>query len=246
MSQHPDVDLFSLDLDLSAGLDDDQVNKMLQRKKEEVAGKVNSTKGQAEVLIEILTELEILEKKFAEEKDARVQLERLVETEIADLNQRLLLEAEARQGVQSSIINAVKVKQGMISELDLLATKLRHMVDLLAPRDSGKDVDLLALTEEIESGLAEMNDLLDLEVKSSENSKGLRDIIDKLSMEAKARHTLKQQNDHLLEAVKQLEVKLQEEHAVGDQLRTMLDKEAQERDAIQQKLTADINSLKKG
>jgi hypothetical protein len=211
-----------------------------------VSSKLAHKKGQEEVLVDMMTELELLEKKFAEEKQARVQLERLVETEIADLNQRLLLEAEARQGIQSSIVKAVKVKQGMISELDLLAAKLRHMVELLAPRESGKDVDLLALTEEIESGLAEMNDLLDLEVKSSENSKGLRDIIEKLNMEGKARNTLKQQNDHLLEAVKQLEEKLQEEHVVGDQLRTMLDKEAQERDAIQQKLTADINSLKKG
>uniref|UniRef100_A0A7S4PEW1 Uncharacterized protein n=1 Tax=Paramoeba aestuarina TaxID=180227 RepID=A0A7S4PEW1_9EUKA len=158
--------------------------------------KLNTPEGVQDALINLTTEINIMKKNFDKEAQLRFDMEKSVETELSELNRRLLLEVGAREQQKEVIDSGTQIKQSLVGELDTLKTKLQFLVELIAPpvpRGKGKEIfDLLSLTEEMEGQLMEMNDLLNLEMSNVSLTRNLREIKEKIAEEHKERKELEQ------------------------------------------------------
>mmetsp|Transcript_2619 Transcript_2619/g.7230 ORF Transcript_2619/g.7230 Transcript_2619/m.7230 type:complete len:237 (+) Transcript_2619:162-872(+) len=165
-----------------------------QQVMETLMDKLGSPEGIQDALITLLTEVNLMKRNFQKETQSRLDLEMTVETELSELNRRLLLEVSAREQQKEDIQSGVQVKQSLIGELDSLKTKLQFLIELISPpvpKNKGKDMfDLLSLTEEMEGQLMEMNDLLNLELSSVSLTRNIREIKDQIDSENKARQEL--------------------------------------------------------
>eukprot|EP00008_Paramoeba_atlantica_P006146 CAMPEP_0201488354 /NCGR_PEP_ID=MMETSP0151_2-20130828/17910_1 /ASSEMBLY_ACC=CAM_ASM_000257 /TAXON_ID=200890 /ORGANISM="Paramoeba atlantica, Strain 621/1 / CCAP 1560/9" /LENGTH=222 /DNA_ID=CAMNT_0047873621 /DNA_START=21 /DNA_END=689 /DNA_ORIENTATION=- len=195
--------------------------------------KLLSAEGIQDALITLTTEIAIMKRNFERETQMRFDLEMAVETELSELNRRLLLEVSAREQQKEDIHSGIQIKQSLIGELDVLKTKLQFLIELIAPpipRGKGKDVfDLLSLTEEMEGQLMEMNDLLNLEMSNVSLTRNIREIKEKIAEERKEREALEQKNWQLELTLNNLKQALEEESAAMELLQKNLNAEVSAR-----------------
>jgi hypothetical protein len=188
---------------------------------------LGSDKGQQEVILEMLSILEEVENSMGRETQYRVQVENVIESELTDMNKRLLIEVKAREELKKTLEEAVKIEGSLLTEIELLRTKLRFLVDrhTFSIEDDTEDLDLMGLTDEIEARLKDMTSLLDMDTGDVDQSPAIKALLDKVNHETNSRIELEARSGNLEYTVEDLLTKLEAERTAAQELRRRIEEQ---------------------
>jgi hypothetical protein len=208
--------------------------------------KLKSRTGIEEVVLQLFQQSEFIKQRLNHEIKRRTQLEILLEVEVNELNRRLLMEANAREEVRLQLEQALRIRNSIFGDLQLLKGKLELILDRCdahvelnnlhqstAPTSSAELLDLIAMTQEIDSQLAALDELVDpanldiLPVTDSQ-TKHIEKLNLQTAQEISVRKTLEEKNTMLESQARQLERQLAEERQARFQLEKRIETELAE------------------
>jgi chromosome segregation ATPase len=211
--------------------------------------KLKSRTGVEEVVLQLFQQSELVKQRLNHEIKRRAQLEILLEVEVNELNRRLLMEANAREEVRLQLEQALRIRNSIFGDLQLLKSKLELILDRCdahvelnqlkqstAPTSSAELLDLIAMTQDIDSQLAALDELVD---------PANLDILPVVDAQTKHIEKLNLQTAQEISARKILEEKNTALETQARQLERQLAEERQARIALEKRVEAEIAELKR-
>lgn len=203
-------------------------------RRETVQLQLRGPNGTQDVLFLLLSILDEVTNHLEEDIQLRSRSEAGFEADLLDISQRLRTEVRAREALKHSVEEAVKIESSLLSEVELLRSKLKFLVDRtsFSVEDETEDMDLRTYTDSIEQGLLAARTLLDVGKARAELGPQLRKLHNRVNNENASRLELEARSSSLESSVEELSRKIEAERQASAELRKLLQQEVTAREAL--------------
>ena len=197
------------------------------------------------MVLQLYQQVEFLKYRLNNEIKQRCELEILLDVEVNELNNLLLLESNSREELRVQLDQAMRIRNSVLGDLQLLKGKLELILDehecyfaqqqeeKMSSNTSVELLDLISMTQEIDNKLSAIGELVDpgdLEIISHSDShtKLIEKLAQQAAEETSIRKLMQDKNSHLETQIRQLERQLLDERTARQNLEKQFEKEIYE------------------